>query len=162
MSRLFFFQEKKYVSITMPFEMTLKANNTPEFYYNNYTITSELWSKLIERVNFDGDEWMDEDWFLNYPTSADPEFRLFEDLYRYVSNSEYGYIRYDDDLAAFKMAKDNGREHHHPQHHCDIHLSNDSTFKIGLKRKLSEKQFIEILDNEQMRWYINTHNKVQK
>ena len=46
--------------------------------------------------------------------------------------------------------------------HCDIPLSSESTFKIGLKGKITEKQFIEILDNEQMRWYMNSHDKVKK
>ena len=162
MSRLFFFSEKKYISIVMPFEMTLKSDNTPRFHHNGKLITSEMWSKLIERVNFDDDGWMDEDWLFSYSLSTDSYFRDFENLYRFVCDTEYGYIRYDDDLTAYKTAKANNKGHHHPQHHCDIHLSNQSTFKIGLKGKLTEKQFIGILDNEQARWYMNTHNKVIK
>ncbi len=162
MSRLFYFSDKKYLSISVPLGMSLNVNNTPRFYYDGHPIDSEMWSKIIERSNFDNDEWMDDEWFLNYPTSEDPTFRRFEDLYRHLLSVEYGYIRYDNDLTGYREAKAQGKEHHHPLHHCDIHLANESTFKIGLKGKISELQFIEILDNEQMRWYMNHHNKVNK
>lgn len=162
MSRLFYFSDKKYISIALPFDMSLKPDNTPQFHYKDVMINSEMWSKLIERVNYDDDGWMDDDWFLSYPYSTDSSFREFENLYRFVCDAEYGYIRYDDDLKAYQNAKANNKEHHHPQHHCDIHLSSESTFKIGLKGKLTQNHFIDILDNEQKRWYMNQHDKVKK
>lgn len=162
MSRIFYFSEKKYLSLSVPLGISLTNSNMPSFHYDGYTIDSEMWSKIIERSNFDNDEWMDDDWFLNYPTSIDPAFRRFENLYRHLLGAEYGYVRYDYDLAGYREAVAKKKEHHHPLHHCDIHLASESTFKIGLKGKISELQFIEILDNEQMRWYMNRHDKVNK
>lgn len=162
MSRIFYFSEKKYLSISVPLCMSLNENNTPWFHYDGYTIDSEMWSKIIERSNFDNDEWMDDEWCLAYPTSSDPAFRRFEDLYRHLLSAEYGYVRYDHDLAGYRESLAKGKELHHPLHHCDIHLASESTFKIGLTGKISEHQFIEILDNEQMRWYINRPRKVKK
>ena len=105
MSRLFYFSDKKYLSISVPLGMSLNVNNTPRFYYDGHPIDSEMWSKIIERSNFDNDEWMDDEWFLNYPTSEDPTFRRFEDLYRHLLSVEYGYIRYDNDLTGYREAK---------------------------------------------------------
>lgn len=162
MSRLFYFSDKKYLSLSLPLCMDLNVDNKPRFHYNGHHIDSEMWSKIIERSNCDNYEWMDDEWILSYPTSDDPEFRRFEDLYSHLTNAEYGYVRYDNDPAGYRAAKAQGKEHKHPLHHCDIHLSNDSTFKIGLTGKISENQFIEILDNEQMRWYMNPIQQNEK
>lgn len=40
----------------------------------------------------------------------------------------------------------------HPKHHLDINFSNSSTIKNGLSKKISQQDFIDIVDNKKNRW----------
>lgn len=56
-----------------------------------------------------------------------------------VWHMEEGYIRYDYDPIYEKTRT-------HPLNHLDINYSSDITYKIGMNRKISIKEFINILD----------------
>lgn len=161
MRRLFFFKEKKFVSISLPVNFTINDQNRLEFYYGNVAIESEMWSKMIQRANYYNYEWMDEDWFLELNTSSDPKVADFENTFNLFNDAEYGYIRYDHDIVGYNEAKKQNKPHKHPLHHADIHLSNESTFKVGFSGKVTPQQFIDILDNEQLRYYFIDHSRVK-
>lgn len=163
MSRIFFFSHKKYISITTPLSLVLQPDNKPIFKYNDSFLTSELWSWIIASYHSYKEDFTDlED--LGYYSELAKENGIadFEEIFDCFLNADYGYIRYDIDKDGYKLAKDNGNGHMHPEHHCDIHLDSSATFKSGLIDKITPKDFIQILNNEDERWYMCRHKDVPK
>ena len=60
----------------------------------------------------------------------------------------------DYDEKGFLDAQKRGTPHIHPKHHLDINFSNSSTFKSGLIKKISQQEFIDIVDNKKKRWFL--------
>ena len=61
---------------------------------------------------------------------------------------EDGYVRFDNDPEEYNRAKNEGREHTHPENHIDVFYNNGNTFKLGLKRKSTPDEFIDYFDSE--------------
>ena len=61
---------------------------------------------------------------------------------------EDGYVRFDNDPEEYNRAKNEGREHTHPENHIDVFYNNGNTFKLGLKRKSTPDEFIDYFNSK--------------
>lgn len=149
MSRLFFFTKDKYFSIIFPFFATREDNKYSFSFRNKIIIDNNLTRKVISIIKCDEFKANCSLDFVapicDYEEECDENFWIF---LRELLLMEDGYIRYD-----YDKKHENGDLH--PLNHYDLFYSSNATFKIGLNNKLSEDEFIDLLD-------INTNCKYIK
>lgn len=157
MSRVFYFTENKYYSITFPFFVDIdKEESIFTFEYKNIiNVESRLVNKILHIIKCDE---FKEKCSLDFVTpicefeeNCDENFWVF---LRELLLMEDGYIRYDYDKDEYEKFKLKGEEDNHPLNHYDIFYTSSNTFKIGLKNKVSEEQFIDLFDNQKKCNYI--------
>lgn len=148
MSRLFYFSENKFFSITFPF-LVIENDGELEFSSNTVKIIdSKVTSDVISVVSKNG--FQDVECALEF---VDPiiEIADFEQLFwPFLLNLfmyEDGYIRYDYDE---KYEKGD----HHPLNHYDIFYSSLSTFKVGLRNRLKADAMLDFLDSNSICHYL--------
>lgn len=139
MSRIFFFSEFRYFSVCFPFTV-LEGSESLEFSSDGIVdIDSKITSDILAFIN------SEESFNVNCA------YRFIEpvlDMSRYEPNFwtlvlklltlDDGYIRYDYD-------EENEQELVHPKNHYDVFYSSNSTFKVGLKRKLKKEDMIDFV-----------------
>lgn len=140
MSRFIYCIENKMVAINCPFTCSQKEGTLVFKDKNsNIRIDSKLISNLIsiikkqreysfeklleEVMNIEEYEEMKESW----------------EILKKLNNVEYGYLRYD-----YDEEHSNGKIH--PLNHIDVNYTPSNQFKIGLSKKISVNEFIDILD----------------
>lgn len=148
MSRLFYFSENKFFSISFPFSV-VEIDGELEFYSETVKIIdSKVTSDVIGIVSKSG--------FENVGCAlefVDPiiEIADFEQLFwPFLLNLfmfEDGYIRYDYDE---KYEKGD----HHPLNHYDVFYSSLSTFKVGLRSRLKAESMLDFLDSNTICHYL--------
>lgn len=149
MSRLFFFTENKYFSISFPFLVhELDEEQQHKFsFQNDINIDSKLIGQVIQIIKCD--EFKEKCSFnfiapiCDYEENCDENFWIF---LRELLLMEDGYIRYDFDENNYKKFKEKGEEHLHPLNHYDLFYSNNTTFKIGLNYKINKDEFIDFVN----------------
>jgi hypothetical protein len=148
MSRLFYFSENKFFSISFPFSV---IENKGEIEFSSKTvklIDSKITSDVIGVVSKIG--FQDTECALEF---IDPiiEIADFEHLFwpflLHLFMYEDGYIRYDYD-------EKNQRGDHHPLSHYDIFYSSLSTFKVGLRNRLEADSMLDFLDSNSICHYL--------
>lgn len=147
MNRLFFFTKDKYFSIVFPFYI---KKNDDEFNIYSKTI-SNIDNKLISQVLsvIKSDEFNSQcslefaEPIYEYDATYEESFWTF---LKELLLMEDGYIRYDYDKENYIKHKERGEEHLHPENHYDIFYSGDSTFKIGLKKRIPHDDFVDLLN----------------
>lgn len=153
MSRIFYFTDKKYFSIALPIHIEVDDNSNLIFKFADRHISPEHWTWLLA-LHVNGKEIMENDInYLDFLIDCEDGNFDFYSLYETFWEADYGYIRYDVDVKAYNESVKNGKPHHHPLHHFDIHLPQYSTFKTGLTQSLTPVEFINYLDNGEDRWY---------
>ncbi len=155
MSRLFYFSENKYYSISFPFFVEKVENEFTFGFKNIIEVESKLVNKILQIIKCDEfKERCSLDFIApisEFEENCDENFWIF---IRELLLMEDGYIRYDYDKNEYEKFKLKGEEDNHPLNHYDIFYTSSNTFKIGLKDKLSEDQFIDLFDNQKKRNYI--------
>jgi len=140
MNRLFFFTNEKYFSIVFPFFAMKEDKNYLFSFKNKIEIDSRLISQIISIIKCDkfkancSLEFAEP--ICDYQDECDENFWEF---LRELLLMEDGYIRYD-----YDEEHENGNLH--PLNHYDLFYSSHATFKIGLNNKLSENDFMDLLD----------------
>lgn len=145
MSRVFYETEDKYFSMMFPF--SLENREGKYRIYDSLTdleINDKMISLLISIFKKDGVlEYSLEKAMDFIIESADEyEYKNIDDIWRLLFKLWYmeeGYIRYDYDEKHLNGDK-------HPLHHLDINYSSGSTYKLGLKRRMSAEDFMDMLD----------------
>ena len=144
MSRIFFVKSDKYFSIMFPFY--IKKNEGYSFKFRNEMevdnrITSEVIS-LINEPSFHSGCSLEfiEKISLYQEDSCNENYWSF---LRELLMMEDGYLRYDYDRINYEK---HGKKDIHPLHHYDLFYGSNSTFKIGLRRKISEEDFLDLLN----------------
>ena len=151
MQRLFFFSSKKYYSIVLPF--TLKIDKgIIEFYHKNMNIDAEIVSNTIMLLNSDVYNSQSCWDFITPIYDLEERNTNFWVFFSHLLNCDLGYLRFDEDENGFQEAQKRGIPNMHPKHHLDINFANSSTFKNGLSKKISQQDFIDIVDNKKNRW----------
>ncbi|MCS6213632.1 hypothetical protein G3485_09620 [Shewanella baltica] len=149
MCRLFFVMPGKYFSISFPFHVLKDKEGIFTFSYRGeMDIDSEVTSEVISLLN---------DKSFNSGCSLEFVGRI----YQYQENSyndyyweflkelffmEDGYLRYDYDKKSYQQHLLKGTPNIHPLNHYDIFYSNNSTFKIGLRKEILEDEFIDFVN----------------
>ena len=148
MSRLFYFSENKFFSISFPF-LVVETEGVLEFSSKTVKIIdNKVTSDVISVISKSG--FQDVECALEFVepiveiADLEPLFWPFIlNLFMY----EDGYIRYDYDE---KYA--NGDLH--PLNHYDIFYSSLSTFKVGLRNRLKADSMLDFLDSNSICHYI--------
>ncbi len=136
MSRLFFYTEDKYFSISFPFTVKLEDDNIKEFAtYSGNVIDSKSISAIIAIL--ESEEFKTSfsliDFYIEPGSIESSGIFLLEEILHF----EPSYIRYDFD-------PDNVNGELHPLNHLDINYSQYGTYKIGLEEKISHANFEDI------------------
>lgn len=156
MSRLFFFDKKKYYSIIFPFTFIINEGKTLLTYKNIIDIDSKTISDLLTIIKdekFNSSSCLD---FIEPILELEAGYKnnlwgLLKDLL----TIEDGYVRFDNDTEGYLKAKNEGNEHRHPENHLDIFYSNNNTFKIGLNKLSEHEEFIDYFDIKTDCKYLN-------
>lgn len=142
MSRLFceVADGRKIYSISFPFTTRPDGTELCFFSRTGIAIDSQMSSLVLTLINTDGVlDAIDPYAFIDPVLTAMDINQGAWSLLRELMLAEDGYVRYDWDTARV-----NG--HLHPEHHLDLCYTNASTFKVGLRRQLSQTEFLTILD----------------
>lgn len=139
MSRLFFYQEGKYFSVSFPFTMLLdNDNNIVEIStFTGIIIDNQCVSSASSILN-DGLFQFNQSLVDYYIESTNVE-SIGIDLLEIIFHSEPAYIRYDHDPD-----REDGKLH--PLHHLDINYSSYGTYKLGLDKLIIEKYFEDVVN----------------
>jgi len=133
MSRLFFYMDKKYFSISFPFTAIINESEVIELTsYSGKSIDNKSISAVISIL--DSPDFKLNPSLIDYyiePNSIESSgVFLLEEIFLF----EPSYIRYDLDPNHV-----NGK--FHPINHLDINYSQYSTFKLGLNETITERYF---------------------
>lgn len=146
MRRLFVLYGSSIHSVHFPFSVRQDENNII-FYYENYDLDAKTTSLLLdffERYDELGSMEDMYDVYLKLLDDYSVSGAIYEnDLWKlicYLLIFEPAYLRYDEDFSTEKELEK------HPRYHLDINYSNTSTYKIGLRAKISIEEYINILD----------------
>lgn len=133
MSRLFFYKEKKYFSISFPFTILLDGDNIAKLTsYTGKNLDNKSISAVISIL--DNEQFRLNPSLIDFyiePNSID-SIGLF--LLEEIFQSEPSYVRYDYD-------PDNEKGKFHPLNHLDINYSQYSTFKLGFHQEIDQAYF---------------------
>ncbi|MDU9047779.1 MAG: hypothetical protein Q3M30_02940 [Candidatus Electrothrix sp. Rat3] len=138
MSRLFFYKQKKYFSVSFPFSV--------QIYENEITNISTFSGKSIDNKSLSSAISILEDSSFNlnpsltdYYIESDSFVFLGIAILEEIFQSEPSYIRYDYDPS-------NANEKVHPTNHLDINFTSHGTYKIGLDNEIGKEYFNDILN----------------
>lgn len=158
MSRVFFILNKKYYSINFPFTFIINEKRATISFKNLFEIDSKRISDLLsilKDTRFNSQNCLD---------FIDPICDLAEEcqeetwqLLRELLLMEDGYLRFDKDTNSYKIAKEKGKEHTHPEHHLDLFYTSNNSFKLGLINSITDDTFIDYLDIETDCMYLKQH-----
>lgn len=147
MKRLFVHYGKSIHSVHFPFNLS-SENGKIDFYWQDNDLDAKTTSMLLDFFNrFDELESLDDMYenFLRLIDEYDIKKSAKENsLWKVISHLlvfEPAYLRYDEDFSnRMDMKK-------HPPYHFDLNYCNTSTFKLGIGRKISMEEYIDILNN---------------
>ncbi|PSB86009.1 hypothetical protein C5F63_13395 [Photobacterium damselae subsp. damselae] len=144
MSRIFFIKSDKFFSVMFPFN--IKKDEAYSFYFKNKMnidnrITSETIALINEQSFYSGCSLDFAEKISTYQeTSCNDDYW---DFLRELLLMEDGYLRYDYDMDNYEKHK---KSDIHPLNHYDLFYSSNATFKVGLKNKIKEDDFFDLLD----------------
>lgn len=149
MSRLFFITDFKYYSINFPFTFIINEGTVLINYKNLIDINSKTISDLLSIIN---DDRFNSAVCIDFAEPIDTLEAEYDSnlwiLLKDLLMMEDGYLRFDKDSEGYSKAKEQGKEHTHPEHHIDVFYSNQNTFKIGLEKTILYDNFVDYLDNQ--------------
>lgn len=142
MSRLFFISQEKIFSISFPF-FVFEQNNIFTFqsksrFEIDNKVTSDVLSILISDKALSSNDVIE---FADQVSDITEYNKEFWSLLRELFLFEDGYIRYDYDAKNENNAK-------HPLNHLDVFYGSESTFKIGLRNKITSDHLVDFLSLE--------------
>ena len=133
MSRLFFYKEQKYFSVSFPFSITCADNEVLEVTtYSGKILDNKNISAIISIL--DNEQFKITrsliDIFIEPDSIESSGVFILEEIFQF----EPSYVRYD-----YDPENENGKLH--PLHHLDINYSQNSTFKLGLDTTITPNNF---------------------
>lgn len=133
MSRLFFYRDNKYFSVSFPFTTLIDGNEVIELTtYSGKKLDNKSISAVISIIDSEQFKLNPSliDFFIE-PNSIDSSgLFLLEEIFQF----EPSYIRYDFD-------PDNANGKLHPLNHLDLNYSQYGTFKLGLFETITQGYF---------------------
>lgn len=133
MSRLFFYQGKKFYSISFPFLTIVQDGEVVRLTsYSGNDIESREISAAISIL--DNEQFRLNPSLMDFPLDPDGIDIYGVSILEEIFQSEPSYVRYDCDPK-----NENGILH--PLNHLDVNYSQNSTFKIGLRKEINQAYF---------------------
>lgn len=148
MSRLFCFSDNKYFSMVFPFDIEITEDITYRIYDSVSGIEIDnrltaLMKRMLDQIDFAQntvDEMIEKAYFdVSGEGYTENEVESCFKLILRLLSMETGYIRYDYDLA-----HENGTLH--PRYHLDVNYSSRGTYKLGINKKMTTVDFVDLLD----------------
>ena len=142
MRRIFFVFDEKSFSVAMPFYIKQNEDGNLEVYDNNIILDSKILScvkSIVTNMDFNNFANIDLDSAIQDEYLSEREKKDVRYVFYKLITTEYGYIRYDDDLV-----HESGLEH--PRYHLDVNYSNGVTFKMALPDKKEYGWLKDLLD----------------
>lgn len=139
MSRLFFYKQKKFFSVSFPFSVQIDENVITDIStfsgksIDNQSLSSAI--SVLEDSNFNLNPSLTDYYIESDSSSEFLGIALLEEIFQ----AEPSYIRYDHDPAQV-----NGKIH--PLNHLDVNYSSYGTYKIGLDNDIETGYFDNILN----------------
>lgn len=157
MSRLVFVSINKFYSINFPFNFIINEGAVGINYKNLIDLNSRTISDLISILKdsrFNSSNCLD---FVEPVCDLESQYQdNIWMLLRELLMMEDGYLRFDQDVDGHSKAKEQGKEHTHPENHIDIFYSNNNTFKVGLEKPILDSMFLDYLDTQTDCMYLKT------
>lgn len=138
MSRLFFYKEDKYFSVSFPFSIQMSGDQITEIAsYSGRKVDFRSISSVISILDSEHFKINPSpiDFYIESHRADSLGLSLLEEIFQF----EPSYIRYDKDL-------ENEKGKFHPLHHVDINYSTSGTYKLGLDNAITT-DYIENLIN---------------
>jgi hypothetical protein len=138
MSRLFFYKQTKYFSVSFPFSVQVDKNRIADIstlsgkVVDSQSISSVI--SILEDPKFKLNPSLT-DYYIESDTGDSDGIMILEEIFQ----SEPAYIRYDVDPK-----NENGKLH--PLNHLDINYSTYGTYKIGLEKHIEKLSFDDFLN----------------
>lgn len=154
MNRMFFMQDNKIFSFTIPFSLRENEDGGLEIYDSSSLVDNKCLVVLIEiltTVKNNPSELIDYMSFLDEHDLSESEIIVVKSTMNTIILNEYGYLRYDEDEE-----RESGEMH--PKYHMDINYSNAGTYKLGLEEKIRYQWFQDCLDITKPCKFIKTSN----
>lgn len=150
MSRLFCFSDNKYFSMVFPFdiEITEERDITYRIYDSVSGIEIDnrltaLMKRMLDQIDFTQntvDEMIEKAYFdVSGEGYTENEVENCFKLILRLLSMETGYIRYD-----YDPIHENGTLH--PRYHFDVNYSSKGTYKLGINKKMTTEDFVDLLD----------------
>ncbi len=144
---MIFVSSNKFYSINFPFTYIIDDGAVSINYKNLIDLNSKTLSDLLsvlKDTRFNSSSCLD---FVEPVCDLEPQYEdNFWVLIRELLIMEDGYLRFDKDTEGYLTAKEQGKEHTHPENHLDVFYSNNNTFKISLERTIIDDTFLDYLD----------------
>ena len=138
MSRLFYSHADSMISLGFPFTYQKNADDVAFTTHDGYPLTHETTSlilSLLPSISTPSSPHC----FIDALIDTCAENHDIMGILRNLIISDDGYIRYDHDDA-------HQAEGTHPLDHIDFYYYNNSKSKFGLHKKITESEFIDMLD----------------
>ncbi|WP_409592054.1 hypothetical protein [Vibrio jasicida] len=145
MSRIFFSKDDKYFSVTFPFTMKFDGSCYSFSFKNQMDIDSKLTTEVLALINEP-----------NFTSGCSLEFADKISLYQEDTGNEHywnflremlvnedGYLRYDYDNKNYLK---HNKSDIHPLNHLDIFYGSNATFKVGIRRRIKNDEFLDLLN----------------
>jgi hypothetical protein len=138
MSRLFFYKEKKYFSLSFPFTTLIDNNKVTKITtLTGKSISNQSLSSALLVLN--DEQFKLNPSLLDYYIQANNGESIGISILEEIFQSEPAYVRYDHDI-------DNEDGKKHPLNHLDINYSSYGTYKLGLNNIIIESNFEDVLN----------------
>lgn len=149
MSRIFIYKNIDNIhSFQLPF--ILKYNNKkleacyPKHIFHVNSLSLSILKSFFNRINITNAS-LDDIVEIFFNTMDDHDYNINKSDYQHywgiimlLLTFEPGYLRYDYDIQRESI--------NHPEYHIDFNYSQNTTFKLGLHKKLSCQEFINLVD----------------
>lgn len=152
-SRLFIIKNSQIVSFAFPFNLVQR-----NFKWKIYCLDLEVTSSIVSVAQTISEECKDNPKIPysvileNYDKNIADEYAGMR-LYERIAFTEPSYLRYDFDPRGCK-----GRIH--PLNHLDVNYGRQMSYKVGLYKSLTYKDFETILFPITSCWYLNNGNEL--
>lgn len=150
MSRLFYISEDKYFSIHFPF-FAIEAEGKLRFYSPNI-------DEIDSRVTSDVLTIIKNNEILNNPDPLD----FIEPVDEIAKSSQnfWGFLRdlflFEDGYVRCDYDEEHENKRRHPRNHLDIFYTSNSTFKLGLTKRIPYESLIDCLNIESDCHFLDT------
>ncbi|UST56731.1 hypothetical protein NF672_14820 [Pseudomonas moraviensis] len=149
MSRLFYLSDSKTFSIAFPFRIEAVDDSLTVRTSSGIEVDSELSSEITLVASLLKNEGLVNEWALaEHFEDQGGASAEFWPVLASLLDAEDGYLRFDHDPV-----RTDG--HKHPLDHADLFYTNGASFKVGLQKKPTIDEIIDILNRETDCHYLN-------